>query len=281
MAARGAAKPLQHLWRCDVAMARLLRARRHEPGARRILAEGWVGRWPLSFLAAPQGLGRSVARLLQKPSYPKLCKPKLFFPFLTGKPVWPSNDAVSQALTSRWEEIREEFRAVMAESASADVNTKGLTARGSWQKVPLWSHGQPHTENLAKCPVTAEILAGLPLCKSLGMVYFSQLAPGTAVKPHFGPTNARLRYHLGLDVPEGNVMLAVADGYYRWAEGKTLVFNDAFIHAVHHEESTPRGVLVVDIYHPDLLEDERRLLEDLEKVHNSFFPAEYTRVLPH
>mmetsp|Transcript_96834 Transcript_96834/g.307308 ORF Transcript_96834/g.307308 Transcript_96834/m.307308 type:complete len:114 (+) Transcript_96834:99-440(+) len=113
------------------------------------------------------------------------------------------------------------------------------------------------------------------------MAYFSQLAGGTAVRAHFGPTNARIRYHLGLDVPEGNVYLAVADGLYRWSEGRTLVFSDAFLHAVHHEENAARGVLVVDVYHPELTEDERRLLEDLEAVHRGFFPASYERTLPH
>eukprot|EP00930_Biecheleria_cincta_P053353 TRINITY_DN38798_c0_g1_i1.p1 TRINITY_DN38798_c0_g1~~TRINITY_DN38798_c0_g1_i1.p1 ORF type:complete len:279 (-),score=45.72 TRINITY_DN38798_c0_g1_i1:37-873(-) len=273
---------LRRLWRCDGAMAQMLRARRKEPGARRLLEEGFVGRWPLSFLAAPESLGKSMGRLLRKPPYPsKLCRPKFYLPYLTAKPVWASNDEYSDILTSRWEEIREECRAVMAQAASADVNTKGLTSTGSWQKVPLWSHGQAHEENLARCPATAETLSKLPLCRALGMAYFSQLAPGTAVRPHFGPTNARLRYHLGLDVPEGNVMLAVADGYYRWVEGKTLVFNDAYIHAVHHHEAEPRAVLVVDIYHPELDQAERELLEDLERVHRAYFPATYERILPH
>eukprot|EP00933_Yihiella_yeosuensis_P081337 TRINITY_DN94928_c0_g1_i1.p1 TRINITY_DN94928_c0_g1~~TRINITY_DN94928_c0_g1_i1.p1 ORF type:complete len:283 (+),score=42.92 TRINITY_DN94928_c0_g1_i1:80-928(+) len=282
MAQAIASKPMGSLWKCDLAMARMLRARRRESGAQRLLNEGFVGRWPLSFLAAPQGLGGSISRLLAKPTYPtNLCRPKFFLPYLTSKPVWPSNDAVSEVLTENWKDIRDEFRAVVAEEASADVNTKGLTATGSWQKVPLWSHGKPHEENLARCPVTAEVLSRLPLCKALGMAYFSQLAPGTAVKPHFGPTNARLRYHLGLDIPEGNVLLAVADGYYRWSEGRTLVFSDAFIHAVHHQEAQPRGVLVVDVYHPELKEDEIQLLEDLERVHRSFFPATYDKVIPH
>lgn len=277
-----AAPALRRLWRCDLAMARLLRARQHQPGAQRLLAEGFVGRWPLSFLAAPRGWWRSVRRLVQGPPYASpFCRPKLFLPFLSSRPVWPSNDEVSAALVGSWQDIREEFHVAMADLASADVNTRGLTTRGAWRKVPLWSHGKAHEEHLARCPRTAATLAGLPLCRALGMAYFSQISGGTDVKAHFGPTNARIRYHLGLDVPEGNVYLAVADGMYRWAEGQTLAFEDAYIHAVRHEAGAPRGVLVVDVYHPELTAEERRLLEDLEAVHRSFFPAAYERVLPH
>lgn len=277
-----AAPSLRRLWQCDLAMARLLRARRGEPGARRLLAEGYVGRWPLSLLLAPHGLARSLARLLRQPPYPsQYCRPKLFLPFLTSRPVWPSNDEVSAALTGAWREIREEFRSSMAELASSDVNTRGLTLKGAWRKVPLWSHNKAHEEHLARCPRTAAVLAGLPLCRALGMSYFSEISGGTDVKAHFGPTNARVRYHLGLDVPEGDVYLAIADGMYKWSEGNVVAFDDSYIHAVRHQEGASRGVLIVDVYHPELTMDERQLLEDLESVHQSFFPKAYDRILPH
>lgn len=242
-----------------------------------------MGRWPLSFLLTPQGLGRSLGRMMRRPPYPsEYCRPKFFLPFLSSRAVWPSNDEVSNALVGAWEGIREEYVAVMADLAVADVNTKGLTLRGAWRKVPLYSHGLAHKENLARCPQTAAVLEGLPLCRALGMAYFSEMSGGTDVKAHFGPTNARVRYHLGLQVPEdSNVYLAIADGMYRWTEGKTLAFDDAYIHAVRHQEGAPRGVLIVDVYHPELTLEERRLLEDLEALHRSFFPASYETVVPH
>ena len=36
-----------------------------------------------------------------------------------------------------------------------------------------------------------------------GQVKLSLMAPGINVLPHCGPTNARIRMHLGLQVPEG------------------------------------------------------------------------------
>ena len=63
------------------------------------------------------------------------CRPKLFFPFLEDRALWPSNDKVSAALVERWRDIREEFRELMPKVACSDVNTRGLTARGQWHKV--------------------------------------------------------------------------------------------------------------------------------------------------
>lgn len=44
---------------------------------------------------------------------------------------------------------------------------------------------------------------------SLGSAFFSLLAPGARLRPHCGPTNARLRAHLGLIVPEGDCAMRV------------------------------------------------------------------------
>ena len=65
------------------------------------------------------------------------------------------------------------------------------------------------------------------------------MQPGTVVWPHTGPTNARLRLHLGLVVPEDykNVNLTVAEQTRYWEEGKVLTFDDSFEHSVmHHGE---------------------------------------------
>mmetsp|Transcript_72750 Transcript_72750/g.207219 ORF Transcript_72750/g.207219 Transcript_72750/m.207219 type:complete len:88 (-) Transcript_72750:402-665(-) len=44
-----------------------------------------------------------------------------------------------------------------------------------------------------------EVVKETPLCR-LGQVKFSMLPPGTKVLPHCGPSNMRLRLHLGLKV---------------------------------------------------------------------------------
>ena len=64
---------------------------------------------------------------------------------------------------------------------------------------------------------------------SLGSAYFSLLRPHTRLKPHCGPTNARLRAHLGLRVPPGDCAIRCGDTPpRRWVEGEVLLFDDSF-----------------------------------------------------
>jgi aspartyl/asparaginyl beta-hydroxylase (cupin superfamily) len=39
-------------------------------------------------------------------------------------------------------------------------------------------------------------------------------------------------------------------------QGKTILFDDSFIHEVWHRGDTTRAVLLMDIWHPDLLPQE-------------------------
>lgn len=42
-----------------------------------------------------------------------------------------------------------------------------------------------------------------------------------------------------------------------WKEGKVLIFDDSFEHEVWHNGTNVRLVLIVDVWHPDLTEEER------------------------
>ena len=121
------------------------------------------------------------------------------------------------------------------------------------------------------------------------------MQPGTVVWPHTGPTNARLRLHLGLVVPEDykNVNLTVAEQTRYWEEGKVLTFDDSFEHSVmHHGEHYrnfgfknllvesqmlfpahfrsniglkpfKRLVLIMDVWHPELTKKEKSSLTSI------------------
>ena len=55
------------------------------------------------------------------------------------------------------------------------------------------------------CPRTAQVIASQPRLNSViyGSHFFSRLVGGTHLSAHCGPSNFRLRCHLGLVVPEG------------------------------------------------------------------------------
>ena len=87
---------------------------------------------------------------------------------------------------------------------------------------------------------------------------------GTHVLPHTGPTNTRLRAHLGLVVPEtGLVEMRVGPQTLRWSEGKVFVIDDSFEHEVWQAGEGLRLVLLVDFWHPDLSTFQRNRLPPL------------------
>ena len=92
--------------------------------------------------------------------------------------------------------------------------------------------------------------------------FFSVLSPGTRVTPHYGPTNKKLRIHLPLIVPpDGKAWLRVADDVVVLEKGKVVIFDDSHEHeAANDHPSQPRVVLVMDIWHPDLSNEEIKFL---------------------
>ena len=111
------------------------------------------------------------------------------------------------------------------------------------------------------------------------------------LKPHCGPTNARLRVHVGLSVPEG-AGLRVGNETRAWIVGGAIAFDDSFehevclsmcnewfvlerggvsflqstaetcIHVYHsqvwNDSDEDRLVFIVDCWHPALRTDEQR-----------------------
>ena len=89
------------------------------------------------------------------------------------------------------------------------------------------------------------------------------MQPGVHVWPHCGPTNCRLRAHLGLVVPTVGPLIRVGDDVRTWKEGEFIVFDDSFEHEVWHNGSSLRLVLIVDMWHPDLTAEEKATLSPI------------------
>lgn len=115
-----------------------------------------------------------------------------------------------------------------------------------------------------------------------GYAFFSTLHGSSKIAPHTAPMNLRLRIHLALSVPNNNTSSSVVetdadsgatDGASRprrpdcgiciggltrtWQMGKCLVIDDAYEHKVWNDTTEPRVLLLVDIWHPDILATER------------------------
>ncbi len=147
-----------------------------------------------------------------------------------------------------------------------------LAGRRDWGALHFYNGGQANPQALARFPRIARLLDELPLTRLDDMpveAFLSVLAPGTEIPPHHGIANHRLTVHLPLVVPE-ECGLMVAGEIRRTEAGRAMIFDDSFEHAAWNRGSRPRVVLIFEVWHPDLSEDERAALQTLLEAFSAF-----------
>lgn len=157
------------------------------------------------------------------------------------------------AIESRFEAIREEFHRVWEAGLVPDLEAlhpgaRSLSIHGKWKMFPFYHFGVPLQPMLERCPATAEALQLLP---GIGDASFSILPPGAALIPHRGRYNGLIRYHLGLVVPPDDSCAIRVDGLTRhWADGRSLLFNDAHTHEAWNRGDALRVILNTTFQRP-------------------------------
>ncbi len=74
-----------------------------------------------------------------------------------------------------------------------------------------------------------------------------------------------MRCHLGIHIPTGDCALRVGDETRSWQEGKCLVFDDSLEHESWNHTREHRIMLIVDLWHPELMPVETAFLEGLHR----------------
>ncbi|KAA0189260.1 hypothetical protein HAZT_HAZT008429 [Hyalella azteca] len=189
---------------------------------------------------------------------------------LTAKPVWTLEETTYKdflrKLEENWKDIRDEGLALISapKSSGYQPEAENLRDRGAWGQLELYSRGRQNRVNCARTPKTCAIVGSFEPAAGCrrGQIKFSLMEGGTHVWAHCGPTNCRLRAHLGLVVPktEPVPVIRVEDQYLTWREGEVIVFDDSFEHEVWHNGTEARLVLIVDLWHPELSSEERAKL---------------------
>jgi hypothetical protein len=187
-----------------------------------------------------------------------------YVPGLRSAPWWhPGDMPFTSRLEENFEAIREEFFDVaLSGSLRLHPQSQGGPRRsitnGKWNIFELSSRGYVNWRNAIEVPVTTAIIDSLPdlTTHPMGLVYFSVLDPGVHIAPHCGPTNTRVRTHLGLQVPEG-AWFRVGSEKAAWEEGRCLVFDDSWEHEALNPSDRMRAVLLVDTWHPDVTPEQR------------------------
>jgi aspartate beta-hydroxylase len=168
-----------------------------------------------------------------------------------------------QNLEQAYPRIRAEFeRQHSGTGLNVHPESAELAESGSWNTYHFYRMGVAFPEHLADCPATAAALSTVPGVADAGMCYFSVMGPKTKVRPHCGFVNTRIRCHLGLVVPP-DCQMRVGTETRSWQEGGCLVFDDSYEHEVANRSDRRRAVLLLDTWHPDLSEPERRAMSFL------------------
>ncbi|XP_019765182.2 aspartyl/asparaginyl beta-hydroxylase isoform X2 [Dendroctonus ponderosae] len=181
-------------------------------------------------------------------------------PWLNPKDV-PSYQTLFAALVENWKQIRQEGLSALNDQGYFQDEAENLKDSGTWKQLELFARGRKFAKNCERTPITCSVIERFPeasRCKR-GQTKFSVLHPGTHVWPHCGPTNCRLRIHLGLKIP-ADVFLRVAEETRGWKEGDIIMFDDSFEHEVWHNGTEFRLVLIVDVWHPNLTSMEKQSL---------------------
>jgi ornithine lipid ester-linked acyl 2-hydroxylase len=149
-------------------------------------------------------------------------------------------DALQKSYTS----IKAEFNSVSSEGIYSKWPEEFIYNEG-WNVFGLRFNGNDLAQAHAICPyISGFIKRYNRLITTLG---FSVLNPGTIIYPHVGYTNAVLRCHLGISVPEGDCCLRVGEKVMKWEEGAAFIFDDTIEHEAWNKTDQKRIVMLLDL----------------------------------
>ena len=197
--------------------------------------------------------------------------PNYRYPFISSSPWFDPYSEKFYKWTKKLEDsfpvIKEELLNIYSDEEIFGFQKQPQTyipRTGKWNVFYLYYWGEKFLENCNKCPKTAEIIGSiLPALNAPGGIYFSALSENASVLPHCDPINLRLRYHLGMVIPDGDCGIRVGEESKVWQEGKCLLFDDSFEHVTWNNEKRTRIVFIVDMWHPNLTAEEIELFQDL------------------
>ncbi len=120
-----------------------------------------------------------------------------------------------------------------------------IVSRNKWKTFFLYAYGKKIESNALICPSTTELVEMIP---GMTTAFFSILEPHSHIAPHRGPYKGVLRYHLGLIIPSDPQLcyIKILNRRHHWIQGKSLVFDDTFLHEAHNDSPEMRVILFVD-----------------------------------
>lgn len=172
-------------------------------------------------------------------------------PYRGDAPYWYDVEAQPWArrLRAEWRAIRDEYERNVRGGRDGVVpvfNPAGPSVPG-WRSVNFQTYLWRYHRARREYPVTVGLLDEIP---GLLSAFINVLEPHSGVPPHQGDSNAIMRVHVGLNVPEGDCALRVGPEARQCANGAVMAFCDAHDHASWNNTDAQRVVLVLDVLDP-------------------------------
>lgn len=152
-------------------------------------------------------------------------------------------------------QIKKELQQVMGsyenipELANLSKEQQRIVQGNRWRTYFFYAYGTRIQSNCTLCPETDNALQKIP---GLITAFYSIFEPHTQLTEHRGPYKGVLRYHLALQVPKQSTEcgIKVAAVTAHWQEGKSLLFDDTYLHTAWNNTDELRVVLFVDVEKP-------------------------------
>lgn len=242
---------------------------RHQDDARlqNLIDNLWLDGQRCRSRMTPAGLVNSPIENEQVPCGDRWANeiPALYCSHLTSHAVWPS-DEFCELLERNVDMFREEFAAIDPNEYQVDArdHMSGLTDGNNWTVFPFYDgYGNLQVDNARRCPRIAEFLGSHAGIGSMGcMAFFSIMNPKTHVPPHTSELNTRMRYHLGIEVPQRDIHFRIHDQRITWKQDKCIKIDDSYEHEVFQESDRRRVVFVLDVPHSELRPEELEFLQE-------------------
>lgn len=167
----------------------------------------------------------------------------------TKKFTWVETvEAMAPEIVSELEAVMHNYETI-PQLKDLSAEQERIVSGNRWKSYFFYAYGKPVNKNIKRCPHTMRALHQIP-----GMVtaFYSILEPNTRLIPHRGTYKGVLRYHLALKVPADvtGCALKIGEETRHWQTGKSLVFDDSYLHEAWNNTEEMRVVLFVDFVRP-------------------------------
>ncbi|WP_019674851.1 aspartyl/asparaginyl beta-hydroxylase domain-containing protein [Arsukibacterium perlucidum] len=209
-----------------------------------------------------------------------LQQPAFFYvPDLNAKPFYAVDEIPGLAdLVQQLRSFHTDLLALAQHSFQHYVDTSGpVPSTEDWQKVKknwLSTHLIRGDEKrvlteprLQQCQKILEhaVVAHCP--PHAAEAFVSSLLPSAEIPPHYGISNIKLTVHIPLQVNTLSWLRAGSEQFSWSVDSEVMIFDDSFLHSAANPGASRRDVLIFDVWHPDLADDEKHAIRHFMAQH--------------